>query len=93
MVRGCQFNMLEEIPEGAEFLIDGFNVVRTNKHLKKLIKDEDPKLQLEAILRLKTLVETLAPGYLVLDKRFLDDAAEKEILNKINVSLPAEKKI
>ena len=77
MIKDCKFNMLEEIPDNAQFLIDGFNVVRTNKHLKKLTKSDDPKLKLEAILRLKTLVETLAPGNLVLDKKFLDDAAER----------------
>lgn len=26
----------EEIPQGCEFLVDGFNIIPTNKHLRKL---------------------------------------------------------
>ena len=78
--KNSNIEMLEKIPQGCEFLIDGFNAVRTNKHFKKLTTSAHEKSRLEAVLRLKILVETMAPGYLVLDKKFLDDAAEKEIL-------------
>lgn len=37
-------------------MIDGFNAIRSNKHLKKLMKDPDHKSKLESILRLKNLV-------------------------------------
>lgn len=45
-VANCHFNMVDKIPNDSIFLIDGFNVVRANKHLKKLTKSDDKKLKL-----------------------------------------------
>ena len=75
-------------------MIDASNVVRTNKHFKKLTsRSTDPKEKLQAILRLKILVETLYEGCFVMDYKILDDAAEKEITQKIGVDIEGEKRM
>lgn len=45
----------------------------------------------EAMIRLRILLETLANGFLVFDKKFLTDNEEQEIFDKIDVKIEQPK--
>lgn len=81
----------EEIPEGCELMLDGFNIIPTNKHLRKLFFCKDKRYREEAVMRLKILVETLAEGSLVVDKQYLTDLEREEIYASIGVNIDKPK--